>query len=327
MKDLREMQKANTADFLASYAIISDLREADENEPADAHKTTGNVKLAAIKGFSPDLACGQIRLLADVEQLTYIVLLKEWDENSYVVMPFSHYNFPATDEELSLGRYSGAYLNVLQAWNTRTLQNSILCKSWVCGTLPENDLQDAWTFYTSMITGEKLDEKLLVRTGSAIDADDDIRLEYMQEELAVFAEIDAFDLSIADEDSGTNILSLDQMFGKLMIPALWEPDEMVLAAGDEEDNINRKCTIDDRNEMIVVEYSPAEETMWLDVFEKDSAQRAFSLDSAEIVDVDENVLGVIADGKCEITDLAVFDGCFAIRLADGMILLLNNLDG
>ncbi len=80
----------------------------------------------SLNPFNTDLDCGQIRLLRDVERITYVVLLRRWERDSFVAMTFSHYDFPATDEEFKPDFDGGIYLNTLQAWNTRTLQDETL---------------------------------------------------------------------------------------------------------------------------------------------------------------------------------------------------------
>ena len=323
MMKLLDAQQHNTDNFLTSYEIRKRLSEVSGYDETLSQETSEKIVPAAVKEFHADLRCGQVRLLADLEEITYILLLKKWDDNSFLVTAFSHYNFPATNEELALGCYAGAYLNVLQIWNTRTLQNSILKKSWVCGEVTEKVCNEAWQFWTSLVNGEQLSDDILVRTGMPIGDKDDVRIEYMQKAMETFAKIDAADLAEAKTDEEEFVLpAWDE--SKLMIPRLWGQEGLALAAGEEKENVYLSCSIEGRRECVKVIYSPEEKSLRLTVFE--DGTRTTSLDKTAVVDCNENLLGVIAEGKCFMTGLEDLDGRFALRFENGEIVLLSCLE-
>ena len=103
---------------------------------------------------------------------------------------------------------------------------------------------------------------------------------------------------------------------------LWT-ERPALAAGDETKNIRRKCAIDGRTEVLILEYSPEEHTVWIDLFSADLSARSGALDGMEVVDAGEKVLGVIAGGCCEFAAGPAFDGSIALRGADGVVRVLT----
>ena len=320
--NIEEKRRENTKRFLNSYYLQKDFSTVSGFDEKTLMETSREIRSAAIRDFDTNLKCGQIRLLADVECITYVVLLHSSGNDAFVTTAFSHYDFPATDQEMALKGRPGLYLNVLQIWNTRTLRNEILRKSWLCGTLSEAVCRDAWTFRLSLTTGKKLPEHILAASGTPIEDRDDIRLQYMQEEKRVFAAVDAPDLSDVNQISKSGLPSWFD--DSLILPPLWQPDLEVLAAGDEKSNIRKKCSVDTRSEVLIIEYSPSEKRVWIDIFSSDM-KRTSSLDGAEIIDAHEQVIGTIADGCCVLAVGDVFDGSVAVRLKDGGICTLAEL--
>ena len=322
-----EKCRENTENFLRSYSIqkaLSKVSGYDESQPTTL---PADVETAPVKPFNTDLKPGQVRLLADVSRLTYVVLLRRWGDDAFVTMAFSHYDFPATDEELSLERYAGYYLNVLQIWNTRSLQDETLQKSWLCGTLPEETSKDAWDFWLSMTMGSPMPEHLKDKTGIPIEDEDDIRLEYIREEWLPFAEIENADLesmeSGADnqDDEADDWLEMD----RYILPSLWSSDPMPLAAADEKTNISKKCAIYGRDEILHLEYSPEEKKVWIAIFDAKDEKRSFELDKAEVVDVKGKTLGTIDGWKTSFDVAPDFDGSIGIRTEDGTVYTLEEI--
>lgn len=176
-----------------------------EHASVDAKLASGQNRLGPLYPndgmwkFDANLAPGQIRLLSQPERLTYVALLRRWEEDSFVVMPFSHFSEPATDEELKLEFDRGMHVRVLQAWNVRTLQDETLRESWLVDMLTPTEAEQAWQLWTASIVGKELPDEILQRTGLPIYRDNDPRLDYKREELDNFAQIDAEDLAQAEK--------------------------------------------------------------------------------------------------------------------------------
>ncbi len=294
-----EERKKHVADFVCSFFMHKKMEEVSGfDEEADLSTT---VKPVEKNPFDEELEEGQIRLLADTERITYIALLKRWGDEAFVVMPFSRYSSPATDEELKTNFDGGLYLRVLQAWNTRTLQDETLKKSWCIGILPQKDLDDAWTMWEATISDVALNDDILQRTGLPIYRKQDPRLEYKQEELANFARIDAEDLALLET-----------------VPTfiLWEAHNeaaAALAAGDEKKNLAFNLEIAEPKATVFIEYSRHDRRLFFDVYDADGAP-ATILDGCIILDTaDGKQLGIIQNGHADMPYDSV--SC-AIRILD-----------
>ena len=316
--------RENTDNFLRSYSIqkaLSQVSGYDESQSEEISAVSGDSETASVKPFNTDLKSGQIRLLADVSRLTYVLLLRRGEDNAFITMAFSHYDFPATNEELSLERYAGCYLNVLQVWNTRSMQDETLHRSWLCGTLPESVCEDVWNFWLFLATGSPMPEHLRDKIGIPIEQDDDIRLEYMREERQPFAAIELANLKSDIEENGRNTDDWFEM-DRYILPSLWSSETLSLAAADEKPNISRKCAIYGRDETLYLEYSPEENKVWIAIYDANN-EHASGLDNAEIVDVKGNPLGIINGWKCVFDVGKDFDGSIGIRTADGTVYMLE----
>jgi len=117
-------------------------------------------------------------------------------------------------------------------------------------------------------------------------------------------------------------LEHDNSYGQIALRPLWQDGEIALAAGNEKENIRKKCVIDGRPEVLILEYSPEENTAWIDLFDE-GGSRSTALDGAEVIDAEEKVFGVISDGRCEFATGPAFDGSIALRDADGVIRTLT----
>lgn len=331
---IMQKQLQNTENFLTAYLMEKDLSKVSGCDEHPHTKTSPEIVLAPVKPYDKDLQCGQIRLLADVDRITYIVLLCNWGDNAFVTMAFSHYDFPATNEELSLERDVGLYLNVLQVWNTCALLNETLRKSWLCGKLPEEMCNDALTFWMSMTTGKALPDRLAERSGTPVTKEDDIRLEYLQEEKFVFAKFDSSDLAPVEMDVSVESPEaktednpfLDWMKG-LILPPLWQEEELALAAGGEKKPIQKKCSIEGREEILILEYSQNEGKVWIDILLPDESGWSTALDGSGILDEEENERAVIENGKCVFEQRKPFNGSIGLRLKDRTIHTLKEKKG
>lgn len=172
------------AKFVTMYMAMEQIRQVDLSEEGEVMDGRPDVKLSPVNPFDTELEPGQVRLLGgDTDRMTYVALLKRWEADSFVVMPFSAFKYPATDEEFMPEYDGGVFQHVLQAWNVRTLDDASLKRSWVVGQLSEKDMDDAWRLWEKSLGGKELDDELLKRTGLPIYKLHDPRLKYKQTEL------------------------------------------------------------------------------------------------------------------------------------------------
>lgn len=177
-------RKENSKQFLLEYLTVKQLGEAAAFDEDEDMATDPGTELSKPNPFDPNLAAGQIRLLSNTDRITYVALLKRWEQDSFVVMPFSNFNYPATDEEFRVSFDGGLFLRVMQAWNTRTVADDMLKQSWLVGTMPQKDIDDAWHMWEHTLGGKVPESGLWQRTGVPIYKEGDPRLEYKGHELA-----------------------------------------------------------------------------------------------------------------------------------------------
>ena len=121
-----------------------------------------------------------------------------------------------------------------------------------------------------------------------------------------------------EEEMTPKISMSEWVKGKLSFPSLWSVKQTALAAGNKVDNIRKKCNIFGMDEKMFVQYSPMEGELYLEFYDKEWEPSA-AFDKAEIIDENENVLGVVENDFCKIEAIFAFDGKFGISAKDGMI--------
>lgn len=305
MNDINLKREKNTNHFLCSYKIQKKMSSISGFDETQDMRTPATLKLHPQNPFDTNLQEGQIRLLSQLDRITYVVLLRRWEEDAFVVMTFSHYDFPATDEEFKPEFDGGMYLNTLQAWNTRTLLDETLKKSWLIGNLPASDCSDAWDFWENLMTGRDLRFELLEKTGLPITSADDLRIQYMKEELAAFDQLDDAELT---EESDT-----PSWFNRIELPPLWQEEEIALAAGDEKQDFIAECTPYGYDEFVSIIFSPREKILRVNIFTSDQSDVSHTFDSWELISEDCTVLALVYDGFCMVRDVESFDGKCALR--------------
>ncbi len=199
--DKHMSRKQWTQDFLWEYQLYRKLMQratddSSENIELVSQQPVGDSKpaLAAVAKMNLEgLQVGQIRLLSQPDDMLRVLVLREWAPGLWLVVPFSPFPAPATDEEFFLGGRRTEYLNVLQFWNARTLNSLFLRRSWLIDTLTPQELQQAELCFSASISGDTLPDELLTRTALPITTAPDPRLDYKQEMLAHFAALDAAD--------------------------------------------------------------------------------------------------------------------------------------
>lgn len=199
--DKHMSRKQWTQDFLWEYQLYRKLMQratddSSENIELVSQQPVGDSKpaLAAVAKMNLEgLQVGQIRLLSQPDEMIRVLVLREWGNGIWLVVPFSPFPYPATDEEFFLGGRRTEYLDVLQFWNARTLHALFLRRSWIVDTLAPPELQQAEQIFDASISGDTLPDELLTRTALPITTAPDPRLDYKQENLARFAALDAAD--------------------------------------------------------------------------------------------------------------------------------------
>ncbi len=178
-------QVRHLAKWLAAY----ELSEAPSFELEEPVSKTDKPDIdIPSRAFDKEIARGQIRLftpeVAPKMDLIYFAVLKEWDNNEWLIAPFNPFSAPALPGELLLEARQELHLKVLCLWNAHTMSRELVQKSWIEQTLSDEELMAAWSVFKHVAIGAKLPEPLEVRVGPHVLRADDPRIEYQREQTA-----------------------------------------------------------------------------------------------------------------------------------------------
>lgn len=144
MKLLSQAQQ-NSFNFLKEHMLIK-MMGHQSNAPLVCNDTNSDafntIFTAQVSSREPDLRVGQIRLLYGFQQHTIVLIKERLDCGTFVVVPFSRFSNPATNDEYLLGGCRPAFLQVLQLWLEFTTSGLLLQNSWVIDTLTYNEMQE-----------------------------------------------------------------------------------------------------------------------------------------------------------------------------------------
>lgn len=186
--------------------------------------------------YDADIAKAQIRILSkqftsNPDIVPYVAVVEKWDDGMWLVVPFSRYDTPATPGEMKSGMETRG-LRVLQAWNGRTVQESLLRKSFLFGELPERSLTHVLALFRNQIAGIDLPESFDAERGTPIVEASDPRREYLAEEIV---RLQPLSDAVIEECERKPILA--DVFSPAGLQSLWcryRLDETRLAAATQE---------------------------------------------------------------------------------------------
>ena len=215
--------------------------EQVELPPEIASATQDDRLLAAAAGdYDGDLAPGQIRILSkrftlEPDVVPYVAVLEKWEDDLWLIAPFSPYGTPATPQEMATG-IALCGLGVIQAWNGRTVHARLLEKSFLFGMLADRVVEEAKALFRNALAGTELPEGFTALRGPAIHVDADPRCDYVSESVRRLAP-----LSTAVKATERVLAEIELWRSEEVrkeMPA-WQPGaralrrEAALAAGDE----------------------------------------------------------------------------------------------
>lgn len=298
-------------------------KERDTAEEPDA-KQNNHLLARAVGPYDTDIAAGQIRVLAkryvdDEDYIPYVAVIEEWEPGIWLILPFSPYSTPATPNEMEtgLGVYS---LEVLQAWNGRTVPGVVLEKSWLAGEMEGNLLADAAALFRHALSGKALPEGFARRRGPIIRDRNDPRVEYLGQfarqynpmGMAVRFALRQRVLS-AEAAANERLQRIRQLFQE---KRKWES---VWAAGEKESREHGYCLVPDACDfegMVRYEYDPKTQRLSLHVYGTDR-KKSTALDGMGVFASGAELLGIIMNGAFAVEPLADFDALPLLSDSEG----------
>ena len=97
---------------------------------------------------------GEIRELHTVK----IAVMREWDDDSVIIMPFSDVPHPVVPYEMQTDQ------GCIQVWNARSIFKKTLEGTPLLGHLTEKDCEDAYDVWSAFLFNDQLGERLQSRT-------------------------------------------------------------------------------------------------------------------------------------------------------------------
>lgn len=185
--------------------------------------------------YDKTIGISQIRILSkryttDPDVIPYVAVIDKWDDDMWLIVPFSPYKTPATPGEMATGLDVHG-LHVLQPWNGRTVQESILKRSYLFGTLPDEVRTNTLLLFQNQLLGNPLPAGFTARRGTPIVEAADPRREYLEECMARFQPLSQAVMELAEGTIDTRTDVINQIFDKY--PSLERNDYALAAATDD----------------------------------------------------------------------------------------------
>lgn len=198
---------ANSNNWQTLWDVYLATGVEDNFTPINKPKTLEQLKDVAKvnkQGFHQEVEIGQMRLLShhvlgDTIIPMFVLVLSKWDDEQWLVMPFSKFPVPSTSGEFLTGMEETDF-SCLQAWNTRTCPNEALLCSWNSGTAPQNVIDDAFDLFRFTMIGEpELPKELEDRTGMPLTSILDVgRNIYQDESYEIFNPLSELSRELAE---------------------------------------------------------------------------------------------------------------------------------
>lgn len=187
-----------TKQFIQQWMLHKSLQPTPE-EVAEFEKENSKYNASTAKSTKEpkpfdyeDIKAGDIRLLALPDEMCYVLVLNKL-ASSHIVVAFSKFSIPATDDELLISNTRAEYLSVLQLWNVRTMNQIFLRRSWLIDRVTDAELDLAASAVAHTMTGAEFNPEFADRVGMPITNPDDPRSDYKDIMLKRYDALDAVD--------------------------------------------------------------------------------------------------------------------------------------
>lgn len=322
---VEKMRQDATRNFRTRYAIRKEMETIDGADGLPEATTSGADEARAacgrlVRPFDVDIQVGDVRLLADAKRLTYALVLQDWGEDTWLVMPYSSYAVPAFDGEMSALKSGGSGLNVLQLWNVRPVSGAVLGKSWKVESADAGLLEDAVSAWRGYVGLASLSDAQLARTATSIGKGEDVRREYLAAEKenlrGLFAKDDSAisgDVSkMSSEDWQKMVARRVAERGMLPVwrsPLAREENQFAVAAAElnATEFFRAECDVEETSCIVRLVYDQDRAQLSLRAFDA-TGEDSTLLDGWKLADATGRELGEVKEGALTTTGLSEFDG-------------------
>ena len=110
----------------------------------------------------------------------YFIILAEWDNDMWLVAPFSQLTLPANEGEMKTD-LDIPFCEVIQCWNAKTVQTCLIERSWLVDSAPQGTVQAARDLFLNQIFGDELPDGFNFLRGGPVLNPLDPRIIYLRE--------------------------------------------------------------------------------------------------------------------------------------------------
>jgi len=175
--------------FKTQYSIMKAMTSAPYPEDEDSESMETSIdaefkKSTASPPWDKDFEVGDIVMtsIMDTPQPVIVALIRKWDDDTYLVTPFSEYSYPATDAELWLqDHYDTPVMKckVLQVWATMVIKAKNI-EGWKVGKLSEKYQDMAFKVFCALMQNEPAPFPNCA--GTPLTDLKEVRMEYIKEQ-------------------------------------------------------------------------------------------------------------------------------------------------
>lgn len=312
LSNLDEHNQEKLKNWLQQYDAVSKIDMFfEKNQELMCDKTCNediNMLISLHKENNVAPAPGQIRALDTSltmiqEGMRTVLVLSQWENNYWLVAPFSKYTFPAVPGEISIDADFKNY-SVVESWNALVVPDFFLSKkTQYLRDVSEQIRKDACEVFFHELTDMEISEGIKNRIGPEIKSEFDVRVQYLLDEKQEF---EPFRISVKKVIEFLNSLKVQK--------------NEVIAAKDKTSS-SRKYIVDEL-ELIIKSISSGNEFR-LQVYTKDEENYSNELDSWSIVSINGVILGSIVDGRSCIQNIS--EEAFCLMSPDGELVKVQLL--
>lgn len=180
--------------WLDQYQLKQDLMSQDESHAEDSQvycEIETDQLESAVSEFNKDLQVAQIRIwdsemVKNKDVPPYFIILAEWDNDMWLVAPFSQLSLPANEGEMKTN-LDIPFCDVIQCWNAKTVQTCLIERSWLVDSASPSIVQAARDLFLNQIFGDELPEEFDFLRGGPVLNPLDPRIIYLRENKAQYA--------------------------------------------------------------------------------------------------------------------------------------------
>ena len=315
---------SNIASWLADREAAREAMKMDVGETIQ-----DSARMAAgSEVYDENIAVAQIRILSkqyttEPDVIPYVAVVDKWDDDMWLIVPFSPYKTPATPGEMETGLDTYG-LHVLQAWNGRTVQEAILRKSYLFGDLSEKVRNNAIALFRHEFGGVSLPSDFSARRGSPIVEVTDPRREYLDECIKRLNPLAKAVIEMAERPPAAVREALAGMSFSPFTKSQAFERGYALAAADAIEPVTADCKIEGIDATIHVRYAPASGELNVRVFDLNGS-RTNALDGWNVFGTGTRFLGSLQSADFSYKFQEPFDGVLILVDEDGGVHPLHSV--